>query len=71
MAFAAYPTEEESAGAWWTESGPELPADALLALAEDEEGRVVAATLSPATGELRVTRRKDEPGIALEAWRVV
>ncbi|MFF2363496.1 hypothetical protein ACFVU0_12365 [Streptomyces sp. NPDC058122] len=71
VAFAAYPTEDESAGAWWTESGPELPADALLALAEDEEGRVVAATLSPGPGELRVTRRKDEPGIALEAWRTV
>ncbi|WP_037621833.1 hypothetical protein [Streptomyces aureus] len=71
VAFAAYPTEDESAGAWWTESGPELPADALLSLAEDEKGRVVAATLSPGTGELRVTRRKDEPGIALEAWRAV
>ncbi|MEY2241552.1 hypothetical protein AB8A21_01100 [Streptomyces sp. BF23-18] len=71
VAFAAYPTEDESAGAWWTESGPELPADALLSLAEDEAGRVVAATLSPGTGELRVTRRKDEPGIALEAWRAV
>ncbi|MET9404393.1 hypothetical protein ABZX90_01155 [Streptomyces sp. NPDC002935] len=71
VAFAAYPTEDESAGAWWTESGPELPADALVSLAEDEEGRVVAATLSPSTGELLVTRRKDEPGIALEAWRPV
>jgi hypothetical protein len=71
VAFAAYPTEDESAGAWWTESGPELPADALVSLAEDEEGRVVAATLAPGTGELRVTRRKDEPGIALEAWRTV
>ncbi|WP_405915854.1 hypothetical protein [Streptomyces sp. NBC_00728] len=71
VAFAAYPTEDESAGAWWTESGPELPADALLSLAEDEQGRVVAATLSPGSGELRITRRKDEPGIALEAWRPV
>ncbi|MFF3613313.1 hypothetical protein [Streptomyces sp. NPDC002580] len=71
VGFAAYPTEDESAGAWWTESGPELPADALVSLAEDEEGRVVAATLAPGTGELRVTRRKDEPGIALEAWRTV
>lgn len=25
VAFAAYPTEQESAGAWWTESGPQLP----------------------------------------------
>lgn len=71
VAFAAYPTEQESAGAWWTESGPELPADAGVALAVDEDGRVVAATLSPSSGQLRVTRRKDEPGLALEAWRAV
>ncbi|WP_406174532.1 hypothetical protein [Streptomyces sp. NBC_00996] len=69
--FAAYPTEEESAGAWWTESGPQLPADARVSLAEDEDGRVVAASLSPGSGELFFTRRKDEPGLALEAWRAV
>lgn len=69
--FAAYPTEEETAGAWWTESGPQLPADASVSLAEDEEGRLVAASLSPASGELLFTRRKDEPGLALEAWRAV
>ncbi|WDM10329.1 hypothetical protein J3S85_01485 [Streptomyces lavenduligriseus] len=69
VAFAAYPTEQESAGAWWTESGPELPLDALVSLAADETGRVVAATLSPSTGQLLLTRRKDEPGLALEAWR--
>ncbi|EGX59731.1 hypothetical protein SZN_11148 [Streptomyces zinciresistens K42] len=71
VAFAAYPTEQESAGAWWTESGPPLPEDALVALALDEGGRVVAATLSPSDGRLLVTRRKDEPGLALEAWREV
>ncbi|GAA3142854.1 hypothetical protein GCM10010521_31990 [Streptomyces rameus] len=69
VAFAAYPTEQESAGAWWTESGPELPLDALVSLAKDETGRVVAATLSPSTGRLHLTRRKDEQGLALEAWR--
>ncbi len=69
VAFAAYPTERESAGAWWTESGPQLPADAVVGLALDEEERVVAATVSPSTGQLLVTRRKDEPGLALEAWR--
>jgi hypothetical protein len=69
VAFAAYPTEQESAGAWWTESGPALPADALVSLAVDEDGRVVAATSSPSTGQLHLTRRKDEPGLALEAWR--
>ncbi|MEU1407130.1 hypothetical protein ABZ471_33120 [Streptomyces sp. NPDC005728] len=69
VAFAAYPTEQESAGAWWEESGPQLPVDALVSLAVDEDERVVAATLSPSTGELLLTRRKDEPGLALEAWR--
>lgn len=71
VAFAAYPTEQESAGAWWTESGPALPSDATVSLATDEDGRVVAATLSPSTGQLFLTRRKDEPGLALEAWREV
>ncbi|WP_225808267.1 hypothetical protein [Streptomyces spinosus] len=71
VAFAAYPTEQESAGAWWTESGPELPLDALVSLTTDEEDRVVAATLSPSAGRLLLTRRKDEPGLALEAWREV
>ncbi|MEU6253510.1 hypothetical protein [Streptomyces sp. NPDC047043] len=71
VAFAAYPTEQESAGAWWTESGPQLPADAGVSLAVDEDDRVVAATLSPSTGQLLLTRRKDEPGLALEAWREV
>ncbi|GHG90162.1 hypothetical protein [Streptomyces lanatus] len=71
VAFAAYPTEQESAGAWWTESGPQLPADAVVGLAVDEDERVVAATVSPSAGQLLVTRRKDEPGLALEAWREV
>ncbi|WP_230194382.1 hypothetical protein [Streptomyces coriariae] len=71
VAFAAYPTERESAGAWWAESGPQLPADAVVALAKDHEDRVVAAALSPSTGLLQLTRRKDEPGLALMAWRTV
>ncbi|GGJ22291.1 hypothetical protein [Streptomyces brasiliensis] len=71
VAFAAYPTELESAGAWWTESGPRLPSDATVSLTVDEDGRVAAATLSPSTGQLLLTRRKDEPGLALVAWRKV
>ncbi|WP_458246153.1 hypothetical protein [Streptomyces sp. MAI_2237] len=71
VAFAAYPTEQESAGAWWAESGPALPADAGVSLAVDEDDRVVAATSSPSTGLLLLTRRKNEPGLALEAWREV
>ncbi|MER5431381.1 hypothetical protein [Streptomyces sp. NPDC002588] len=71
VAFAAYPTEQEAAGAWWTDSGPQLPTDAEVSLAVDEAGRVVAAALSPSTGDLLITCRKDEPGLALEAWRPV
>ncbi|MBC9727114.1 hypothetical protein [Streptomyces sp. TRM68367] len=71
VAFAAYPTEQEPAGAWWTESGPQLPADAEISLALDEHDEVVAATRSPGTGRLLFTRRKDEPGLALQAWREV
>jgi hypothetical protein len=70
VVFAACPTEQESAGLWWTESGPQLPADARVAVTEDTEGRVVAATLTE-EGELRVARRKDEPGLALAAWQTV
>ncbi|MFI9253695.1 hypothetical protein [Streptomyces sp. NPDC053069] len=71
VAFAAYPTELESAGAWWTESGPILPVDATVCLTTDADGRVAAAALSPSTSQLLLTRRKDEPGLALEAWRQV
>lgn len=70
VAFAAYPSEQESAGLWWTESGPQLPVDTAVALAEDADGRVVAATVTP-DGELRVARQKDEPGLALAAWQDV
>ncbi|GAA0635389.1 hypothetical protein GCM10009535_09170 [Streptomyces thermocarboxydovorans] len=71
VAFAAYPTEQESAGAWWTESGPRLPADARVCLALDENGELVAAAFAPSTGTLMITRRKDEPGLALTAWQQV
>ncbi|MEU7467446.1 hypothetical protein AB0A94_02585 [Streptomyces sp. NPDC044984] len=71
VAFAAYPTEQERAGAWWTESGPRLPPDAKVAVALDERDELVAATLAPSTGTLLFTRRKDEPGLALRAWQEV
>jgi hypothetical protein len=71
VAFAAYPTEREAAGAWWAESGPALADDAGLALTVDETDRVVAVTLSPSGGRLLLTRRKDEPGLALTAWQQV
>jgi hypothetical protein len=71
LALAAYPTEQEPAGAWWAESGPRLPEDTEVSLTLDEDGRVVAAALAPSTGRLLVTRRKDEPGLALQAWQEV
>ncbi|MER5438058.1 hypothetical protein [Streptomyces sp. NPDC002790] len=75
VAFAAYPTETESAGAWWaeSESGPELPADARVALAEDRDRHVVAGSWVPGEpARLHLARRKrDEPGLAMEAWRGV
>ncbi|WP_338701556.1 hypothetical protein V2W30_30545 [Streptomyces sp. Q6] len=71
VAFAAYPTEQESAGAWWTESGPRLPQDAAIGLSVDADGDIVAATVSPSTGQWLVTRRKDEPGLALRPWQPV
>ncbi|MFC7881263.1 hypothetical protein ACFUVV_05170 [Streptomyces sp. NPDC057376] len=71
IAFAAYPSEQESAGAWWTESGPVLPADATVSLTLDTDARVVAAILSPSTGQLLLARRKDEAGLALGAWEAV
>ncbi|MET8832053.1 hypothetical protein ABZX40_18470 [Streptomyces sp. NPDC004610] len=70
IAFAAYPTEQESAGLWWTESGPPLPTDTRVSLTTDEEGRVVAATVTP-EGVLRISRQKNEPGLALAAWQEI
>lgn len=68
VAFAACPTEQEEAGAWWAESGPQLPVDAQVSLAVDADGRVTAVSCSPSGGQLFLTRRKDEPGLALRAW---
>ncbi|MGC0385713.1 hypothetical protein [Streptomyces sp. SAI-129] len=71
VAFAAYPTELEEMGAAWTESGPALPSDATVSLALDADGRLVAATLTPSTGQLLLSRRKDEAGLAMGAWEAV
>ncbi|MDG4857892.1 hypothetical protein P8605_06945 [Streptomyces sp. T-3] len=68
-AMAAYPTEVESAGAWWAESGPELP-DVRVALCADARGRLVVGVLSQGEGVLRTVRQKAEPGLAFGAWDV-
>ncbi|MFJ1598632.1 hypothetical protein [Streptomyces sp. NPDC088261] len=65
---AAYPTETEDAGLNWTPTGE--PCTGVPALALDGLGRVVLAALGE-DGSLRVTRQKDEPGLALEAWKQV
>ncbi|MFE9701987.1 hypothetical protein [Streptomyces sp. NPDC005930] len=71
VAFAAYPSELEEMGASWTESGPALPADATVSLTLDADGRLVAGSLSPSSGQLLLSRRKDEAGLALGAWEAV
>ncbi|MFI1397037.1 hypothetical protein [Streptomyces sp. NPDC020681] len=65
-ALAAYPTEDESAGAVWTGTGEVcVGAPALCA---DANGRVVLAAIAP-DGGLRITRQKtNESGLAMEAW---
>ncbi len=65
IVFAAYPTEQEAAGAA-DRVGPGLPVGAEASFAEDEEGRVVAATVSPPPG-----REELPPGarISTGAWR--
>ncbi|MEU2157243.1 hypothetical protein ABZ532_19880 [Streptomyces sp. NPDC019396] len=67
-ALAAYPTEDESAGAAWTSTGD--PCVGVPALAIDGNGRVVLAALG-ADGSLRVTRQKAESGLAMEPWTVI
>ncbi|MER6997046.1 hypothetical protein [Streptomyces sp. NPDC000410] len=64
-ALAAYPTEDESAGADWTPTGE--PCVGAPSLALDATGRVVLAAMA-ADGTLRVTRQKAESGLAMEAW---
>ncbi|GAA3826869.1 hypothetical protein [Streptomyces chiangmaiensis] len=64
------PTEQGSVGLRWTESGPQLPAGSRVAVAEDAQGRVVAASLTE-DGELRLARQKDGTGPALDTWQTV
>ncbi|MFD5001040.1 hypothetical protein [Streptomyces buecherae] len=69
LAVAAYPTENEAAGVWWTPTGD--PGLTEPALALDGYGRVVLAALAP-DRTLRVARQKTtEPGLALDAWTAV
>ncbi|MFJ9342872.1 hypothetical protein ACIRP0_26780 [Streptomyces sp. NPDC101733] len=65
-ALAAYPTENEAAGLWWTEIGEPCPGSPALAV--DARGRVVIASIA-AGGELLVNRQKDSSGLSLGRWQ--
>ncbi|MFI8437420.1 hypothetical protein ACIGJO_27500 [Streptomyces sp. NPDC079020] len=66
LALTAYPTELESAGAWWADTRE--PCEGAPAVALDREGRLVVAAIGP-DGRLKVTRqRADQQGMALEGW---
>ncbi|MFI6414270.1 hypothetical protein [Streptomyces sp. NPDC050585] len=64
-ALAAYPTQDEAAGADWTLTGG--PCLGAPALALDGAGRVVMAAIGT-DGALWTARQKPEPGLALDAW---
>ncbi|MFG2498131.1 hypothetical protein ACGFSB_07895 [Streptomyces sp. NPDC048441] len=63
--LAAFPTEHEEAGLWWSETGE--PCLGAPSLALDARGRVVLAAIGE-DGALHLARQKAEPGLALEAW---
>lgn len=66
LAVTAYPTELESAGAWWADT--DEPCAGAPALARDRAGRLVVAAIG-SEGGLSVTRqRADQQGMALEGW---
>ncbi|WP_171162415.1 hypothetical protein [Streptomyces sp. I05A-00742] len=64
-AVAAYPTGDESAGAFWSKTGEVCAGAPAMAL--DALGRVVLAAFAP-DGGLCVARQKDEAGLALGRW---
>ncbi|MFF9347773.1 hypothetical protein [Streptomyces sp. NPDC014734] len=66
VALTAYPTETESAGAWWADTRQSCAG--APAVAPDRDGRLVVAAVDR-DGRLNVTRqRTDQQGMALEAW---
>ncbi|MFE3516369.1 hypothetical protein [Streptomyces sp. NPDC059166] len=66
LAVTAYPTETESAGAWWADTRERC--EGVPALARDRAGRLVVAVIG-GEGRLSVSRqRADRQGLALEAW---
>ncbi|MEU3661499.1 hypothetical protein AB0E77_17340 [Streptomyces sp. NPDC032940] len=62
VALAAFGTENEQSGVWWTPTGEH--SEAAPALARDALGRVVLA-VQDRDGSLRVARQTGEPGLAM------
>ncbi|MFF3629410.1 hypothetical protein [Streptomyces sp. NPDC002164] len=66
LALTAYPTELESAGAWWADTLQSCEGTPALAL--DRDGRLVVAAVDR-DGRMNVTRqRTDQQGMVLEHW---
>jgi hypothetical protein len=69
VAFAAYPTEDESAGGWWTRTATTGAGHLPLALREHGGHGLVAMALAR-DGSLIVSRQKTEAGgFALGSWK--
>ncbi|MEW5633408.1 hypothetical protein AB1388_43745, partial [Streptomyces hydrogenans] len=63
--LAAYLTEREDTGLYWTPSGP--PVLGPPTLTADAAGAAAVAALA-ADGGVIVSRQTAEPGLALEPW---
>ncbi|MFE9863483.1 hypothetical protein ACFYPZ_12115 [Streptomyces sp. NPDC005506] len=61
-------TEGESNGMWWSDTG--MSCSGTPALAEDAFGRVVMAVIDD-SGEPRVARQTDGPGLTLAEWQTL
>lgn len=66
--LAAWGTEQEGAGLWWSPTWETCPGDPGLAL--DAHGRIVLAMVG-ADGRLHVARQKAEQGLAMDRARPV
>ncbi|TXS57370.1 hypothetical protein [Streptomyces sp. t39] len=69
VAFAAYPTGNEDAGAWWTPTAPGAGSGLSLALRPHGEQGLVAAVLPPGGQPLLNRQKTAEGGFALGRWK--
>ncbi|MET9933618.1 MULTISPECIES: hypothetical protein [unclassified Streptomyces] len=70
LALAAYPSEQEEAGARWSQTG-ERHGELTAALTRDLDGRLVAAVLAGGSSPLLTRQRPGADGFVLENWRPV